>query len=157
MRPIVVVGRPSTRIAAAQVTGAGVTSRRWSTPLTPYLAVRDARVALDWYAAHLDAERLSEPIIMPDGRVGHAELQVRGARLFLADPHPELAVTAPDPAGVPVSLHLEVDDVDSLVERLRVAGAQVDREPDDSGAGRIAVVRDPFGHRWMLNQRPATG
>lgn len=121
-------------------------------PLTPYLTVSDARAALEWYAAYLGAERLSEPIVMPDGRVGHAELRLRGALLYLSDPHPEIAVIPPDPAGVPVTLHLVVDEVDALVERLRAAGARVDREPGDSGPGRIAVVRDPFGHRWMLNQ-----
>jgi uncharacterized glyoxalase superfamily protein PhnB len=120
--------------------------------LTPYLAVEDAPAALDWYAEHLGAEPVGEPIVMPDGRVGHAEMRLSGARLFLSDAHPELAVVAPDPAGVPVTLHLEVDDVDALVERLRRAGAQVDRTPGDTPAGRIAVVRDPFGHRWMLNQ-----
>jgi uncharacterized glyoxalase superfamily protein PhnB len=80
-------------------------------------------------------------------------MRLSGARLYLSDAHPELAVVAPDPAGVPVSLHLEVADVDSLVDRLRGARAKVDREPGDTPAGRIAVVRDPFGHRWMLNQR----
>ncbi|HEY7722414.1 MAG TPA: VOC family protein [Pedococcus sp.] len=121
-------------------------------PLTPYLAVADARAAVAWYAAHLGAELVGDPIEMPDGRVGHAEMRIRGARVFLSDAHPELAVLAPDPAGVPVTLHLELDDVDGLVGRLRDAGASVDREPGDTPAGRIAVVRDPFGHRWMLNQ-----
>jgi uncharacterized glyoxalase superfamily protein PhnB len=120
--------------------------------LTPYLAVGDARAALEWYCAEIGAELVGEPIEMPDGRIGHAELRIRGARAFLSDAHPELAVVAPDPAGVPVTLHLEVEDVDGLVARLRGAGAQVDREPDDTPAGRLAVVRDPFGHRWMLNQ-----
>lgn len=121
--------------------------------LTPYIAMTDARAALDWYAAHLGAEPVGDPVVMPDGRVGHAEMRLSGARLYLSDAHPELAVVAPDPAGVPVSLHLEVADVDSLVDRLRGARAKVDREPGDTPAGRIAVVRDPFGHRWMLNQR----
>lgn len=120
--------------------------------LTPYLAVEDARAALDWYAEHLGADRVGEPVVMPDGRVGHAEMRLSGARVFLSDAHPELAVVAPDPAGVSVTLHLEVEDVDALVERLRGAGAQVDRNPGGTPAGRIAVVRDPFGHRWMLNQ-----
>lgn len=122
------------------------------TALTPYIAVDDARAALDWYAEHLAADPVGEPVVMPDGRVGHAEMRLSGARVFLSDAHPELAVVAPDPAGVPVTLHLEVDGVDALVDRLRRAGAQVDRQPGDTPAGRIAVVRDPFGHRWMLNQ-----
>jgi uncharacterized glyoxalase superfamily protein PhnB len=31
------------------------------------------------------------------------------------------------------------------------AGARMDREPTDNPYGRIAVLTDPFGHRWMLN------
>lgn len=120
--------------------------------LTPYLAVDDTRAALAWYAEHLGAEPVGDPVDMPDGRVGHAEMRLSGARVFLSDAHPELAVVTPDPEGVPVSLHLEVDGVDALVERLRRSGTQVDRVPGDMPAGRIAVVRDPFGHRWMLNQ-----
>ena len=135
-------------------TGEGRSLRTVDSALTPYLAAADARAALKWYATHLGAELVGEPLEMPDGRIGHAEMRVRGARVFLSDAYPELAVVAPDPAGVPVTLHLEVEDVDGLVGRLGDAGAVVDREPGDTPAGRIAVVRDPFGHRWMLN-RPA--
>jgi uncharacterized glyoxalase superfamily protein PhnB len=48
--------------------------------LTPYLAVADARAAIDWYAAALGAVVTYEPIVMPDGRIGHVELEVAGAR-----------------------------------------------------------------------------
>lgn len=50
-----------------------------------------------------------------------------------------------------MTLHLEVPDVDAVVESARSAGAQVDRPPADTPNGRIAVYRDPFGHRWMIN------
>lgn len=125
-----------------------------ASPLTPYLAVADARAALSWYATALDAVQTVDPVVMPDGRVGHAELTIRGARMMLADEHPELGCPAPTAEGSPVTLHLEVGDVDAQVARLRAAGAQVDREPEDTPAGRIAVIRDPFSHRWMLNQTP---
>ena len=69
--------------------------------LTPYLAVADARAAMDWYVAHLDAAVVVEPITMPDGRVGHVELAVAGARWMMSDEHPELAVEAPDRARGP--------------------------------------------------------
>jgi uncharacterized glyoxalase superfamily protein PhnB len=49
-------------------------------------------------------------------------------------------------------LHLSVTDVDGLVDRARAAGADVDRGPEDNPVGRVAVVRDPSGHRWFLNQ-----
>jgi PhnB protein len=122
--------------------------------LTPYLAVPDARAAIDWYAQVLGAEVTVEPIVMPDGRVGHVELDADGAHWMMADAHPEIRSPAPTPGeGSPVTLHLTVADVDATTERARAAGADVDREPGDNpGIGRIAVFRDPFGHRWMLNQ-----
>jgi uncharacterized glyoxalase superfamily protein PhnB len=121
--------------------------------LTAYLAVADARAAMDWYVAHLDATVVVEPITMPDGRVGHVELAVAGARWMMSDEHPEIAVEAPDPdRGAAVTLHLEVDDVDALAARAVAGGVRLDRGPEDAGVGRVAVFRDPFGHRWFLNQ-----
>jgi uncharacterized glyoxalase superfamily protein PhnB len=121
--------------------------------LTPYLAVSDARAALDWYVEHLGARVTFDPIVMPDGRVGHSELEVQGARWMMSDEHPEIQVEAPAPGrGASVTLHLEVDDVESFVARAVDGGALLDRGPEDGPVGRLAVVRDPFGHRWMLNQ-----
>ena len=83
--------------------------------LTPYLAVADARAAIDWYAAALGAVVTYDPIEMPDGRIGHVELEVAGARFMMADAHPEIQSPAPTPgAGSPVTLHLTVDDVDAV-------------------------------------------
>jgi uncharacterized glyoxalase superfamily protein PhnB len=122
--------------------------------LTPYLAVGDARRAIEWYVEHLGAEVTYEPIVMPDGRVGHVELTVDGGRWMMADEHPEIAVQAPAPdRGAAVTLHLGVGDVDALVGRAVAGGARLDRGPEDTPVGRVAVVRDPFGHRWFLNQQ----
>jgi len=120
--------------------------------LTPYLAVADARAAMAWYVEHLGAEVTYEPVVMPDGRIGHSELEVQGARWMLADEHPELHVQAPQPGnGAAVTLHLAVDDVDRLAGDAAEGGAVLDRGPEETPVGRIAVFRDPFGHRWMLN------
>lgn len=124
--------------------------------VTPYLAVADARRALDWYADVLGARPLGEPILMPDDRIGHAELELGGAVLMLADEHPEMGVTAPVPGqGAAVTLHLDVPDVDDVTARAVGAGARLDRAPADHPYGRNAVVVDPFGHRWMLSGPPA--
>jgi uncharacterized glyoxalase superfamily protein PhnB len=122
--------------------------------LTPYLAVRDARAALEWYVDRLGAEVTVEPIVMPDGRVGHVELAVDGARWMMADEHPELQVEAPaEGRGSAVTLHLSVADVDGLAQRMVDGGAVLDRGPEDNPpVGRVAVLRDPFGHRWFLDQ-----
>ena len=121
--------------------------------LTPYLAVSDARRAIDWYADVLAAELVGAPIVMPDSRIGHAELLIGGTRLYLSDAHPEIGVVAPG-AGNDVTLHLEVLAVDALVALAVEAGATLDRPPADYPYGRSAVIRDPFGHRWMLDQPP---
>lgn len=122
--------------------------------LTPYIAVADARAAIDWYRGVLGARIVVDPIEMPDGRIGHSELDVDGARFIMADAHPELQCPAPEiGVGSPVTLHLTVADVDQVVERARAAQALIDREAaDNAGVGRVAVIRDPFGHRWFLNQ-----
>jgi uncharacterized glyoxalase superfamily protein PhnB len=122
--------------------------------LTPYLCVPDSRAAIEWYAAALGAAVVEEPIVMDDGRVGHCELAVAGARWMMADPHPELGVEPPEPGrGAAVTLHLTVADCDAVAARVVALGAALDRGPEDSPpVGRVAVFRDPFGHRWFVNQ-----
>jgi predicted enzyme related to lactoylglutathione lyase len=122
----------------------------------PYLAVRAARDALDWYARVLGARLRGEPIVMPDGRVGHAELELAHGVIYLADEHPEIGVTAPAPGGVPVSLVLDVADVDAVIAAAVEAGARLDRRPYEAYGHRNATVTDPYGHRWLL-QAPLPG
>jgi uncharacterized glyoxalase superfamily protein PhnB len=121
--------------------------------LTPYICVSDARAAVDWYVGALGAEVTFEPIEMPDGRIGHVELAVAGARWMMSDEHPELGVEAPDPdRGPAVTLHLVVEDCDEAAARVAAHGVEIVRGPEDSPpAGRVAVFVDPFGHRWFLN------
>jgi PhnB protein len=122
--------------------------------LTPYLCVPDARAAIEWYVDVLGAEVVYEPIVMPDGKVGHVELAIDGARWMMADPYPERGVEPPlADRGSAVTLHLTVPDVDRLCAAVTTPGTVLDRGPEDSPpAGRVAVFRDPFGHRWFLNQ-----
>jgi uncharacterized glyoxalase superfamily protein PhnB len=122
----------------------------------PYLAVRGARDALDWYVRVLGARLRGGPVIMPGGRVGHAELELAHGVIYLADEHPEIGVTAPEPGGVPVSLVLDVADVDAVIAAAVEAGARLDRRPYEAHGHRNATVTDPYGHRWML-QAPLPG
>lgn len=123
--------------------------------VVPYIAVSDATAALGWYREAIGARLRGDPIVMPDGRVGHAELDVAGGLLMLADEHPELGVVAPRPGeGATVTLHLTVPDVDEVTERAVAAGATLERPPADHPYGRNAVLRDPFGHRWLVASVP---
>ncbi|BBX84343.1 glyoxalase [Mycolicibacterium aubagnense] len=116
----------------------------------PYLAVADARAAITWYVDALGAVVVGEPIVMDDGRIGHAELTLAGGVLYLADEFPEIGLKAPAPQSVSVSLMLAVPDTDAALIQARRHGAQVQREPYEAHGSRTAVVIDPFGHRWML-------
>ena len=124
--------------------------------LTPYICVADARCALDWYVGVLGAEVVVDPIVMDDGAIGHVELAVGGGRWMMSEEFESAGVAAPDTSrGAPVTLHLEVDDVDAVCDRVTASGVMLDRGPEDSPpVGRVAVFRDPFGHRWFVNQRP---
>ena len=117
----------------------------------PYLAVGDARRALDWYSDALGAVLIGEPIVMDDNRIGHAELAIGGGMLYLADEFPELGLRAPEPGAVSVSLMLHVGDTDTALARAREHGATVVREIYEGHGARGATIVDPFGHRWMLS------
>ncbi len=125
-----------------------------STPgavITPYLAVAGARAALVWYQEAFGAHLRDDPIVMADGTVGHAELDVAGATFMLSDEHPEIGVTAPvSGAGAAVTIHLEVADVDAAIGGAVSAGAMLERAAADYDYGRNGVIRDPFGHRWLI-------
>lgn len=56
--------------------------------------------------------------------------------------------------ATPVSIHLHVDDADGVIERAVSAGATLERAPQDEFYGeRSGVVRDPFGHRWLIGHQ----
>ena len=118
--------------------------------LIPYLAVRDARAAMAWYTDALGARVVGDPYVMDDDRIGHAELDVAGAPLYLADEYPELGLTAPDGAASASRLHLPCRTSTRAVARAETVGATVERPPADAPYGRTAVIVDPYGHRWML-------
>jgi predicted enzyme related to lactoylglutathione lyase len=122
----------------------------------PYLTVADARAAIDWYAGAFGAVPIGDPIVMGDGRIGHAELAIAGGVLYLADEYPELGLRAPTPGATSVSLMLHVPDTDAALARARSRGATVERETGEDHGGRNATIIDPFGHRWMLSG-PVTG
>jgi predicted enzyme related to lactoylglutathione lyase len=118
----------------------------------PYLAVRDAPRAIRWYVEVLGAVVQGDPIVMPDGRIGHAELALAGGKMYLADEFPDIGVVAPEPSKAAVSLVLLVTDVDARVAAATTHGAALQREISEAYGSRNATIVDPFGHRWMLQQ-----
>jgi PhnB protein len=121
---------------------------------TPYLSVRRASAAISFYEKALGAIEVSR-IDQPDGRVGHAELNIGGARIYLADEFPEIDFRSPESlGGSPVHIHLDVPDVDEAARRMVAAGATVVRPVADQFYGdRSGQFRDPFGYTWTLSTR----
>jgi uncharacterized glyoxalase superfamily protein PhnB len=137
----------------ASVSGTPTTPVTTRATLTPYLAVSGAAAAIEWYKTAFGAQLRSAPILMPDGRVGHAEIEIGGALIMLADEFPEIGHTAPtQDLGVHVTLHLSVEDVDRVIGSAVAAGADLERPASDQEYGRNGTVRDPFGHRWLISQ-----
>jgi uncharacterized glyoxalase superfamily protein PhnB len=120
--------------------------------LTPYLVAIDARASVAFYVAAFGATRRDEPIVMPDGRVGHVEVALGDSVLMLADEYPEMRLRSPASRGGPSqSLRLETPDPDGVVASAVAAGAVLERPVADSPYGRGGVVVDPDGHRWMVS------
>ena len=119
--------------------------------LFPYLRVKGADRAIDWYKRAFGATekfRLTEP----SGRVGHCELLFGQATLMLSEEYPEHGLLGPQSVGgTSVTLHLHVDNADAMIDRAVAAGATLVRPPSDAFYGeRGGTIRDPFGHDWLI-------
>lgn len=119
--------------------------------LTPYLAVEDASRAIDFYKRAFGAEEVVR-MPGPDGKIGHAELQVGDSKLMLSDPFPQSNVRPPSERGGPTaSVFMYVEDADATFEQAKSAGATVVMELEDMFWGdRFGTLADPFGHVWSL-------
>src|SRR5579863_8288734 len=124
--------------------------------LAPYLAVKDAAKAIDFYQKAFGATEVVR-LQTPDGKIGHAEIQFEDSRIMLSDEYPEYGALSPETVGgTPVAIFLNVEDVDSLAARAAAAGATVTSAPKDYEYGeRQASLRDPFGHQWTLSKHYA--
>jgi PhnB protein len=119
--------------------------------VTPYLCVDGAKDAIDFYSKVLGAkERMHMPA--PDGKIGHAELQLGDSLIMLADEFPEMGVRGPKSVGgTPVMISVYVDDVDSVFDAAIEAGATEVRAVENQFYGdRAGQFEDPFGHRWSV-------
>ena len=122
--------------------------------LAPYLIVDGASAAIDFYRTVFGAtERMRMP--EPDGRLGHAELEIGSAVIMLSDEFPDLGIRAPKTiGGTPVTISLYVENVDDVFTRAVEAGATALGPITDQFYGdRTGQFEDPFGHRWSVATR----
>ncbi len=119
--------------------------------VTPYLAIQDAVKALEFYKKAFGATE-SCRLMMPDGRLGHAEIRLGDSVIMLSDEFPKYGGQALQTlGGSPVSIHLYVEDVDAFFKSALVAGAK-ERKPvaDQFYGDRSGQLEDPFGHLWWV-------
>jgi len=119
--------------------------------VTPYLMVRGAAQAIEFYKNVFGAvEKIRVPV--PVGRIAHAEIEIGGSVIMLADECPESISKSPlTMGGTPVSIHLYVSDVDTVFAKALAAGATQIRPLANQFYGdRSGVVADPFGHLWNV-------
>jgi len=88
----------------------------------------------------------------PNGTIGHAEIEIGGSRIMLADEFPQMNFLSPrSVGGTPVNIHLYVPDVDKMMKKALAAGARSLRPVADQFYGdRSGSLEDPFGHVWHL-------
>ena len=119
--------------------------------VTPYLVVRNAAAAIDFYKQVFGAtERMR--MADPSGKVGHAEIEIGDSVVMLADEFPEMGFRGPQSlGGTTGSILLYVEDVDTRFQRAIAAGAKELRPVVDQFYGdRSGMLEDPFGHQWSL-------
>jgi len=119
--------------------------------ITPYLALHDAEKAIGFYRRALGAIEIYR-LPMPNGKIGHAELQVGTSRLMVSDEAPEWGnKSAKTLGGTPVGLCIYTEDVDTLAKRFTEAGGKVLRPIETHFYGdRSGTFEDPEGHKWTL-------
>jgi PhnB protein len=120
--------------------------------ITPHLVVKGASQAIEFYKQAFGAKEVRR-LLGPDGKsIIHAEVKIGDSILFLVDEIPEMNCLGPGSSGgTPVTIHLFVENVDSVFKAALAAGAK-ERMPvaDMFWGDRYGRLVDPFGHEWSL-------
>lgn len=122
--------------------------------VVPYLCVRDAAGAIEFYKRAFGAVELGR-LVRPDGKIPHAQIQIGGATIMLTDENPDFGFTSPQSlGGAPLKIYLYCDDADAMVRRAVAAGAKIVQPVTDQFYGeRSGNVADPFGYTWVVSTR----
>ncbi len=119
--------------------------------VTPYLALRDAKAAIEFYQRAFGAE-LAMKLDMPDGSIAHAEIRIGDSIVMLSEENAEWGSKSPLAlGGSPVFLMIYVADADAAFAKALAAGAtQVKPVEDQFYGDRSGTLKDPYGYQWTL-------
>jgi PhnB protein len=126
-------------------------------PLIPYLVVRDAAAAIEFYKTALGAMEIVRHQMPESTKITHAHLVISDGSIMLSDDFPEMtggkSSTPEALGGSPVTIHLQMADVDIFWERAVAGGVTVTMPLADQFWGdRYGQFTDPFGHKWSVGQ-----
>lgn len=125
--------------------------KRPTTGLFPHIVCDDAVVAIEFYKKAFGAEEMMR-LAGDNGRIMHASVSINGGVLMMVDENKDYGIIGPKTlGGAPVTLHLQVPDVDKSFAQAVAAGAKDVMPPTDMFWGdRYSMVEDPSGYRWAM-------
>jgi PhnB protein len=126
------------------------------TQIIPYIFYRDVPAALDWLAkafGFVETMRAGTP----SGGV-HGEMAIDGQLIMMGQGAKEKGMASVRDTGVATQgVFIYLADVDAHCARVRAAGAEIVKPPEDLPYGRSYTARDLEGHPWFYTTPPADG
>jgi PhnB protein len=119
--------------------------------VTPFLVVHDGARAIEFYQQAFGAREIMR-MARPDGKIGHAEIQIGNSHVMLGDECPQQQTRSPvSLGGTPAGICLYVEDCDAMFAKAVALGAKVVHPLQDQFYGdRSGTLTDPFGHLWTV-------
>jgi PhnB protein len=121
------------------------------TTASPSLSFKDPAKAIEFYKNAFGAKETFRFEV--GGQIPHAEITIGDSIIMLAGEWPEGGRFSAETLGhSPISLVIQVDDVDTFSERAVAAGMKVTRPIQDQFYGiRDVLLADPFGYSWNVS------
>lgn len=119
--------------------------------VTPHLVCADAAKAIMFYQQAFNATEMMR-IPGPGGKLVHACVRIGDSLVMLVDENPQWGCLGPLALkGSPITIHLQVGDVDAVFDQAVRVGAKITMPVADMFWGdRYGRVEDPFGHHWAI-------
>ncbi len=119
--------------------------------LNAYLNLTNCAEAIEFYKKAFGAVEKGR-LLMPDGTIGHAEIEIEGSLLMLADENAAWGTKSPTTlGGTTMTIGLYVQDADAVFNKaIEAGGTEVMPMKDEFYGDRVGQVMDPFGYKWMI-------
>ena len=119
---------------------------------TPYLIIKDAARAIEFYKRAFGATELDR-IADASGKIRHAQIKIGDSPFMITDESPDFPewLSPESRGGTPVHIYLYVEDVDRVFDQAIASGAKELMPVKDQFYGdRSGGITDPFGHIWYI-------